>query len=46
MELLVEDVGEETLAYFDKTAIEEGMEMIGACMFLFIGEKDLKDSTA
>jgi len=46
VELLVEDVGEETLAYFVETALGEGMEMIGACMFLFMGEKDLKDSTA
>jgi len=46
VELLSEDMDEEAFAYIVATAVEEGMEMIGACTFLFMSQKALKDSAA
>ncbi|MDG1204632.1 MAG: hypothetical protein P8N51_04610 [Pseudomonadales bacterium] len=46
VELVSEDMDEETFAYIVATAIEEGMEMIGACMFMFMSQNTLKDSAA
>ena len=41
-----EDMDEEAFAYVVATAIEEGMEMIGARTFLFMSQEALKDSAA
>ncbi|MEJ6514797.1 MAG: hypothetical protein ACKVKL_04490 [Pseudomonadales bacterium] len=46
VELPSEDMDEEAFAYVVATAIEEGMEMIGARTFLFMSQEALKDSAA
>ena len=46
VELASEDMDEDAFAYVVATAIEEGMEMIGARTFLFMSQEALKDSAA
>ncbi|MFT7687181.1 MAG: hypothetical protein ACI9FB_002533 [Candidatus Azotimanducaceae bacterium] len=44
VELLSEDLDEETMTYAYATAVEEGMEMLGALMFLITNLKEMKNS--
>ena len=43
VELLSEDMDEESFAYGLATALEEGLEMMGALMFLSVSLGEMKD---
>ena len=42
MELLSEDMDEDSMAYGFATAVEEGLEMLGALLFLAVNLDELK----
>ena len=44
VELLSEDLNEETMTYAYASALEEGMEMLGALLFLFVNLKEMKNN--
>ena len=44
VELLSEDLDEETMTYAYATALEEGMEMLGALLFLITNLKEMKNA--
>lgn len=46
VEVLSEDMDEDSMAYGFATAVEEGMEMLGALLFLSVNLNELKKRTS